>query len=353
MQKSTKITFSQSINSAFYISMKKNKKVILIGLGVPDPKSIFGTTSKLFKKFGPNRVFDMPTSENGMTGIVLGSSISGMRPILSHQRVEFALLSVEQIINQAAKWSYMTDGKQRLPLVIRMIIGRGWGQGPQHSQSLESLFAHIPGLKVVTPSTGKDAKGLMISSIEDNNPVIFFEHRWLHNNYDFVPNHYYKIPLGKANIMKKGKDITLVSFSYASILSLQAAKESLEFNIDVEVVDLRCLRPIDLKTVFKSVQKTKRLIIVDNGLKFFSISSEISSSVGEKLFHVLKKPPIRIGIKDLPIPSSREIAKFCYPSSYEILKNIFNILDKPLNKMKTNLKKYTSDVPDDSFKGPF
>ena len=205
------IDCAKAINEATEQCMKKHKNVFIFGLGVPDPKGIFGTTTGLQKKFGNQRVFDMPLAENGMTGVAVGAALNGFRPIITHQRIEFALLSMEQIINQAAKWNYMTAGKQNVPLVIRMIVGKGWGQGPQHSQNLESLFAHIPGLKVVMPFSPRDSKGLLISSIEDNNPVIFIEHRWLHSIKQQVPKSYYKIKIGKGRVARQGQDISLVS----------------------------------------------------------------------------------------------------------------------------------------------
>ncbi|MBI1870547.1 MAG: alpha-ketoacid dehydrogenase subunit beta [Chlamydiae bacterium] len=175
------LKFFEAIREATTLCMESNPSVYIMGLGVPDPKGIFGTTSGLQEKFGNGRVMDMPVSENGMTGVAIGSALVGMRPILTHQRIDFAMLAMEPMVNQAAKWHYMFGGEAHVPLVVRLIIGRGWGQGPQHSQSLQSWFAHVPGLKVVMPVTPYDAKGLLISSIEDNNPVIFIEHRWLHN----------------------------------------------------------------------------------------------------------------------------------------------------------------------------
>ena len=171
--KGRELMFYEAINEALYQSMKSDNKVIIMGLGVDDPKRIFNTTKNLKEHFGTKRVFDMPTSENGMTGFAIGASLLKLRPVLTHQRVEFALLSMDQIINQAAKWYYMNSGKMSVPIVIRLIVGRGWGQGPQHSQNLENIFASIPGLKVVCPSNPSDAKGMLISSIKDNNPVIF------------------------------------------------------------------------------------------------------------------------------------------------------------------------------------
>ena len=198
------LKFYQAINEAIDTCMAGDPSVYVMGLGTPDPKGVFGTTLGLAQKYGAERVMDIPTSENGMTGVAIGSALVGMRPIIVHQRIDFALLSIEQIVNQAAKWHYMFGGQMQVPLVIRMIIGRGWGQGPQHSQSLQAWFAHVPGLKVVMPSTPYDAKGLLISSIEDNSPVVFIEHRWLYNIAGNVPEGSYRSLLVLQRRFKEG-----------------------------------------------------------------------------------------------------------------------------------------------------
>ena len=345
----------QAINEALILSMKKNKNVLIIGLGVDDPKGIFGTTKGIDKIFKNKRVFDFPTAENAMTGIAIGSSLLGFRPVITHQRVEFSLLSMEQIINQAAKWYFMNGGQKSVPLVIRLIIGRGWGQGPQHAQSLESIFAHIPGLKVVSLSTPKNAKGIILSSIEDLNPVIIFEHRWLHGIKGYVPKKYYKTSLGKANILNKGKDITLISSSYMIVECLKCAKILKNYSINVEVVDIQSYRPLDIGTILRSVKKTKRAIVVDNGGISYGISSEIVAKLYENLkTNEIKKILInRIGLSDNPIPSTRELAKYCYPNYFDIIK----IIEKTLKKKFKNIKKIKndtlSDVPDKNFIGPF
>tara|TARA_B100001250_G_C19790766_1_gene786391 strand:+ start:535 stop:1602 length:1068 start_codon:yes stop_codon:yes gene_type:complete len=353
-----KIKFNQSVKEALTLSMLRDKKVVLMGLGVTDPKGIFGTTKDLGKKFGSTRVIETPTSENAITGIALGAAIKGMRPILTHQRVEFSLLSMEQIVNQLSKWHFMSAGKQKVPIVIRMIIGKGWGQGPQHSQSLEVLFSHIPGLKVVAPSNAFDAKGLLIQSIKDNNPVIFFEHRWLHDISGNVPKKSYDIKIGKAKIIKKGKDITIVSFSEAIVQVMRIYKFLKINGIEPEIIDLRTLRPIDKKTIINSVKKTRKLLVIDNSWTTYGISAEIISIVTESIFKKLKKSPQRIGIKNVMIPSSKELAKHCYLNSKNILEKIISITGKNINKKKKNLflKKINtseSDIPYKDFKGPF
>ncbi len=354
MIKKNKKNFSEAIREGTLMGMKKYKNSYIMGLGVPDPKGIFGTTLGLQKTFGPKRVLDTPTSESGMTGIAIGTAIVGMRPIIVYQRVEFALLAIEQIINQAAKWNYMTDGKTSLPIVIRLIVGKGWGQGPQHSQSLEAIFAHTPGLKVVAPFRPSDAKGFMISAITDKNPVIVFEHRWLHNTEGVVPNKFYKTPIGKGHYLKKGKDITLISFSYASLETLRASKILSQFGIDAEVIDLRSLRPIDKNIIIESTKKTKKVAVIDSGLKHFSISSEVISIIAENGMKNLDRSPIRIGIEDVPIPCSRSIAKYCYPTSLQITQKVLKLFKKKMPKKLLNNKHfYSSDVPGDFFSGPF
>ena len=255
MLKKRIITFADAINEALSQSMQKDKNVIIMGLGVDDPGGVFGTTKDLIKKFPKDRVFDMPTSENAFTGFAIGLAISGKKPVISHQRVEFSLLSMEQIINQASKWFYMSGGKAPVPMVIRLIIGRGWGQGPQHSQSLEVLFSHIPGLKVVCPSTPFEAKGMLIESIKDKNPVIFFEHRWLHLTKGFVPKKMYSIPLNGPRLMKKGSDITIISFSYMLIECLTVCKILSDNNVKAEVMNICVLNPLSIKKIINSVKK--------------------------------------------------------------------------------------------------
>ena len=348
--KKQKIKFFEAVNQGLDVSMKKDSNVCLIGLGVSDPKGIFGTTSGLLKKFGKDRVIDIPIIENAITGIAIGASLNKMRPVLSHQRVEFALLSLEQIINQAAKWFHMSAGKQKIPIVIRLIIGRGWGQGAQHCQSLEALFSHIPGLKVVSPSNPTDAKGLLISAIKDNNPVIFFEHRWLHNTFGFVNNTQSRIQIGKAKKIKTGKHISIITYSYGVLLAIQSSKVLKKIGIDIEIIDLRSLRPLDKNSIIKSVKKTKRALVIDNGWMKYGISSEILSILYENKDIKLKERPIRIGFKDTPIPSSRELAKHCYPYCKDIVKKVLKIFNR---NEKINLKSEFSDIPDKSFLGPF
>jgi len=350
-----KITYGEAIRESTDQCMANDPSIYIMGLGVPDPKGIFGTTVGLRDKYGEKRVLDMPVSENGMTGIAIGSALMGMRPIMTHQRIDFMLLALDQIINNAAKWHYMFGGQKSVPLVIRLLIGQGWGQGPQHSQSLQSIFAHIPGLRVIMPFTPYDAKGLLVSSIEDDNPVIFIEHRWLHNIYGEVPEESYAVPIGQARVAREGKDITIVSSSYMTLESLKAADYLEKENINAEIIDLRSVRPLDEKTIIDSVKKTGRLLVVDGAWRFLSISSEIISIVVEKVFSYLKAPPVKITFPDSPTPTSWALANNYYPRAI----NIVNQAQKILGLQQKNeealgiIHTGPLDVPDKSFTGPF
>lgn len=346
------ITYFQAINEAIKEQMKKDKKVILMGLGVDDPKGVFGTTLDIHKKF-KKRVFDMPTAENAFTGIGLGLATSGFKPIIVHQRVEFSLLSVEQIFNQIAKWFYMSNGKVNVPIVIRLIIGKGWGQGPQHSQSLEALFTHIPGLKVVAPTFAIDAKELMIESIKDPDPIIFFEHRWLHGNFSEIKKTKSKSKIGRATILKKGHDLSIISFSSSLIECLKCQKFFNQIKLNAEIIDLKTLRPLDKATIIKSAKKTKKVLIVDNGMLNNGVGSEISAMINESLDNkILVK---RLGVVDQPIPSSPAIARYCYPRQKNIIETVLKMIDhKYINNFKLKEENIIgSDQPDPNYIGPF
>ena len=346
--------YSQAINEAIDQCMEADASVYLMGLGVPDPKGIFGTTLGLEQKYGSARVMDMPSAENGMTGVAIGSALAGMRPVMTHQRLDFALLALEQIVNQAAKWHYMFGGKQSVPLVIRMIVGRGWGQGPQHSQSLHSWFAHVPGLKVVMPTTPYDAKGLLVSSIEDNNPVIFLEHRWLHNITGPVPEEMYRVPIGQPRVMREGSDCTIVSVSYMTLEAMKAANILAEDGVEAEVIDVRTLKPLDDASIIESVHRTGHLFVADAGWKFLGYGAEIVARVVEKAFGALKSPPKRIALPDSPTPTAPALAKHFYPRAIHIVRAVGEMLG--LDADRQNVPEDPAeplDIPDPSFTGPF
>jgi len=354
------LNFVDAIKEALDLMLEKHPSVLIIGEGVPDPKAIFNSTAGLQNKFGPCRVFDMPLAENGLTGVCIGAAMSGMRPVMIHQRIDFAMLAMDQIVNNAAKWHYMFDGKARVPLVIRMIIGRGWGQGPQHSQSLQAMFASVPGLKVVMPTTAADAKGLMIAAIEDDNPVIFIEHRWLHHVIDHVPQGLYKTPIGKARILHHGSDATVAAFSFMSLESLVAAKAlKAHMKISVELLDMRTVRPLDTPSVLRSVERTGRLVVADTAFKTGSVAGELISQVVEQAFGSLKMAPVRIASPDHPVPTSPFMSADYYPGPRQIAEAVIDLVGASRQMEGYSLlcnalnSRNRHDVPNREFSGPF
>jgi pyruvate/2-oxoglutarate/acetoin dehydrogenase E1 component len=348
------LTFVQAVNEALLQAMENDPKVITFGLGVGDPKEIFGTTAGLQKKFGSQRVFDMPTSENAMTGVAIGASLQGYKPVMVHQRLDFFLLAMDQLINGAAKWHFMFGGQKSASIVIRLIIGRGWGQGPTHSQSLHAWFAHIPGLKVVMPTTPADAKALMLGAIEDPAPVIFLEHRWLHNAKGEVAEPALPAKLGKATVRRSGADVTIIAMGFLVVEALYAADFLHASGIHCEVIDLISINPIDWHCLMSSVEKTGRVLVLDTGALTGSVAGEIVARISEKYWDNLKSAPVRIAMPDIPEPTSFELTKDFYPRAENIVEAIRNMRGLP-KFQGTVVRKasYPHDVPGDWFTGPF
>lgn len=319
MKGKRKILYTAAIHEAFDQILAQNERVFIMGQGVNDPFGMFGTTLNLHEKYGPERVFDTPVSEESLTGIAIGAALTGMRPIYLHNRPDFLLLAMNQIVNHASKWSYMFGGHVNVPIVIWAVIGRGWGSAAQHSQALQGLFMHVPGLKLVMPSTPYDAKGLLIAAIADNNPVIILEHRWLFKHTGYVPEGLYPIPFGKAVIKRKGKDITIVGTSYMVIEALRSASELQKESIDAEVIDLRTLKPLDEEIILRSIQKTGRLIIVDTGWRTGGTTAEIAAIIAEKGLNYLKEPIRRITCPDIPTPAGYTLEAEFYPGVDDIV----------------------------------
>lgn len=357
--KDTTIKFYESVNQALKYSMKQDKNMICYGLGINDPKAIFSTTKGLKYEFGPSRVFDVPTSENALTGISVGAAINGVRSVVTHQRLDFFILALDQLINSAAKWHYMFGSKSSIPITIRLIIGRGWGQGPTHSQTLTSLFASIPGLKVVIPSNPENCYNLLLASIFDPNPVVFLEHRWLHNAESkvFKKEKIKKLELLCSKLLAKGQDLTIVSSSYCTHETLQIVKKlKNEDGICCDLIDLNVLKPLNLSKVFNSIKKTGRLLIVDIDNKTCGMGSEILSQVTQKVFPYLRSVPIKIAMPDVPVPTSFGLTRNFYFTKLDIIKNIKKVL-KIKKKLKTEYyfsnKLINHDVPGKWFTGPF
>ncbi|WP_448951170.1 alpha-ketoacid dehydrogenase subunit beta [Labrys neptuniae] len=348
------IRYYEAIREAHAQILASDPQTYVMGLGVPGPTGIFGTTKGLQQEFGEGRVLDMPSSENGMTGVALGTSLLGKRPILVHMRVDFAVLSMEPLVNQIAKWHYMYGGHMRAPLTIRMIIGRGWGQGPQHSQSLQAWLAHIPGLKVVMPTTAHDAKGMLISAVADDAPVVLFEHRWLYGTTSEVPSEMYKVPLDKAAIVRRGRDVTLAATSYMTLESLRAAQILSDIGIEAEVIDLRSLTPIDVPTLSASVERTGRIVVADTGHSLFGVCAEVIAAVTETSFSHLKSAPRRIGLPHIPTPTTPALADLYYPRATDIACAAADMLGATHRLPVTVTGEHQwLDVPDPSFVGPY
>jgi pyruvate dehydrogenase E1 component beta subunit len=320
------LTYGEALLEATATAMASDPDVFVLGEGVDDPGGVFGSTLGLIDKFGPERVMDTALAENGITGIAIGAAVAGMRPLLVHMRVDFLPLSLDQIMNHAAKWHYMFGGRVNVPITIRAIIGRGWGSGAQHSQSLQSIFTQVPGLKVVMPATPYDAKGLLLASLYDNNPVIFIEHRWLYGHVGHVPEEEYRVPLGQALIRREGADVTIVASSLMVFEAIKAAEVLAEEGIDAEVLDLRTLKPMDTPAILKSVLKTGRLVIADTGGKDGGISAEISARVAEEGFSSLKAPIARVGLPDVPTPASHVLEEAFYRGRADIVKAVKHIM---------------------------
>tara|TARA_Y100000590_G_C15718161_1_gene1012592 strand:+ start:378 stop:1355 length:978 start_codon:yes stop_codon:yes gene_type:complete len=321
-----KLTYKKAITEAIKLYMERDKSVFVYGPGVDDAEGIFGTGVGLSKFFGNERVFDVPVSENALTGIGIGAAMVGMKPILVHQRIDFTLLTMDQLINHASKYHYMYGGNVTVPFVVRSIVGRGWGQGSQHSQSFHSIFSHFPGLKVILPSNAYDAKGLLITAIKDKNPVMCIEHKFLMNNESNVPKKFYSIPFGKGKILKKGKDVTVVALSLMVPQALEAANKLIKDKINLEIIDLRTAYPLDEKIIIQSVKKTGRLIICDIDWINCGISSEIAARISEKCFNYLKSPIQRIGLPAANHPSSYALENVFFPSEKNIIKIVKKLI---------------------------
>ena len=314
------INFGDAIHQGLTQAMKLDKKVVVYGLGIGKTSNVYGTTSGLVNKFGKKRVFDTPSSESALTAMATGMAITGLRPILIHQRFDFMLYSMDQIVNWISLWSYKSSGKSTLPLTIRAVIGKGWGQGPQHGKSLHSWFSNIPGLSVVFPSSPYEAKGLILSSVFSNFPTIIFESRSIYAMKEEVPVKPYFINPTKSFIREKGTDITLVAFGSSVSEAMTVSRILKDKGIKAEILDLRAINPIDKNTIIKSVKKTKRLAVIENGWPNCSIASEIISICCENIN--LRSRPLKFCWQNTHIPTSHKLEKNFYLNPINISKNI-------------------------------
>ena len=314
------ITFSQALNEALREEMIRDEKVFLMGEDIGLHGGAFGVTKNLVKEFGSERVRNSPLSEAGIAGIAVGAALLDMKPVVEFMFIDFTTIAMDQIINQAAKIRYMTGGQAKVPAVFRTQGGGGTGSAAQHSQSLENLFCYIPGLMVVMPSTPYNAKGLLKSSIRNLNPVVFIEHKLLYSKKGDVPEEEYLLPLGKANLMKKGRDITFISYSRMVHVALDAADQLAQEGIDVEVIDLQTLSPIDKETIFQSVQKTGKCLTIEEDCKSSGFGAEVAASIGEECFDYLDAPVRRIAAADVPVPFAASLESEALPDVDRIIR---------------------------------
>lgn len=342
------LKYSEALSEALVQEMDANPDIFVTGIAVDYPSGIFGTTVEAFKRFGPKRVFESPAMENSLTGIAIGAAVAGKRPVIAHPRVDFMFLSFDMLLQLGAKWRYMYGGNGgNVPIVIRAIIGRGWGQGSTHSQSIQSVLAHFPGIAVVMPAFPADAKGLLISALRHHSPVIMLEYRTLYDTVGPVPEESIAIPFGKANIVKAGKDLTIVATSYMAFEALRAAEELEKHGIFAEVIDLRTIRPLDEKTILTSVQKTGHLLIADTSWELCGVASEIAALAAEKAFNYLKAPVRRLTIADCPAPVSQTLEKVFYPTAETIAKVAQHLLKIDTDNINLLIEGH------ENFKGPY
>lgn len=321
-----RIKYSEAINEAHAQLLEKDKRVFLMGIGVNSPWYVGESTIGLVDKFGMERIIDIPVSENGITGVAVGAALAGMRPIVIHPRMDFMFLAMDQIVNHAAKWHYMFGGRVNCPLTIRGIINRGNEQAAQHSQSLQAMFMHVPGLKVVMPSTPYDAKGLLVACVEDGNPVIYIDDRWLYDLVGEVPEELYSVPIGEGVVRRKGRDVTVVATSYLVYEASKAAEILEKEGLDVEVIDLRSVKPLDKDLLFESVRKTGRLVVADASWETCGVGAEISALVACNAFRYIKAPIARVSLPDSPAPSSTPLEKAYFPTCENVVSAVKDVM---------------------------
>ncbi|HJZ55706.1 MAG TPA: transketolase C-terminal domain-containing protein [Gemmataceae bacterium] len=344
------LSYVDAIREATDLEMARDPAVIVFGLDVDDPKAIQGTTRGLVEKYGPERVFGTPLSEDAMTGAAIGMALAGLRPIHVHIRMDFLLLAMNQFVNVAAKSRYMYGGRVSVPLVVRAMIGKSWGQGAQHSQGLHGMFMHVPGIKVVAPSTPYDAKGCLTAAVRDDNPVLYVEHRLLHFQKGPVPEPSYVVAPGKARITQPGEDVTLVGISYMQVECLRAAKYLESVGVKAEVIDPIWLSPLDIDTIAESVERTGRLLVVDTAWTNCGAAAEIAAQVAERLQGVRDLRLKRMGFAPTTCPTTPALEDLFYPNARTIAAAARDLVeDAPCGWVPAE----RPDLQSIEFKGPF
>jgi len=325
-QSTRQLSYADSINEALFQAMELSTDVVVLGQLVDYKSGVFGTTTGLVERFGADRVQDFPVAESVMTSTALGLALVGMRPVLVHQRLDFMLYSLDAIVNWMSLWRFKSNGKSGVPVTIRAIVGKGWGQGPQHSKSLHAWFAHLPGLKVAVPSTAYDAKGLLLESIFGEDPTIIIENRSLFSMTDEVPEVPYRVRFGRPVVRRTGGDVTLAAIGSMVPMALRVASTLARKSIDVEVVDVRTISPLNGDAISESVSKTRRLVVADPGWQSMGAAAEIVAFVSEKLGRDLKANPVRICLPDSHTPMSAALEREYYPSDDSMAATVQGLL---------------------------
>lgn len=313
------LSYARAIREAHAQLLASDPRVLVLGQGLWSPWYAGTSMQGLDKEFGRDRVIDSPVAENATTGAAVGAALAGMRPIVFHPRMDFMLLAVDPMINQAANWSYMFAGRVSVPVVFRAVINRGGEQGAQHSQALQAMFMHVPGLKVVMPSTAHDAKGLLIAAVQDDNPVLYIDDRWLYEAQGDVPEAMYATPIGEAAVRRRGRDVTIVATSYMAAEAHKAVAVLEQQGIEPELIDLRSIKPWDRDAVFASVARTGRLIVADGGWQTAGVAAEVIAAVACEIFDALRAPAVRICLPDAPAPVSRAVERAYYVGADELV----------------------------------
>jgi len=314
----TEMTYLQAINQALHEEMERDPDVFMAGEDIGVPGDVFGATQGIHSRFGPGRILDTPISETAIIGLAIGAATQGLRPVVTVMFMDFIGVCFDQIMNQMAKMKYMFGGKVRLPITVLTNAGAGTGMAAQHSQSLEALLCHIPGLKVVMPSTPSDAKGLMKSAIREDNPVFFIQHKRLGRIRGEVPDDDHTVPLGRARVMREGRDLTIVATAWMVHESLRAAERLAELGIEAEVIDPRTLQPLDTDAIVASVRKTHRALVVHEAVQFCGVGAEIAAQIASEAFDYLDAPPLRLGAPFSPVPYSPPLERAWIPNADQV-----------------------------------
>ncbi|MGE3149321.1 MAG: alpha-ketoacid dehydrogenase subunit beta [Pseudorhodoplanes sp.] len=343
---SRSLKYREALSEGLVQAMERDPSIFVTGIAVDYSSGMFGSTTEALQKFGPSRVFDAPAMENALAGVAIGAAAMGKRPVIVHPRADFMFLAMDQLINLAAKWKYMFGGAAgSVPVVVRAIIGRGWGQGATHSQSLQSIFAHFPGIAVAMPASPADAKGLTTAALAADHPTIILEYRSLYENVGDVDANYYCAPIGQARVVREGSDLTIVATSQMVSEAMIAADALQAQNIDAEIIDPRSIRPLDEMTLLASIRKTGRLIVADTSWELCGFASEVAALAAEKAFPALKAGVRRITLADCPAPVSRPLEDAFYPKASTIAAVAL--------AMFGGTGKFESIDQIDSFKGPY